>query len=245
MAGKGKGNGDPKKKKTLTATVNALAKIVKKDHQTIARNIDYADFYVDYNAAVNWEQFSYFQFMNPVGWTSTCRRNPATVTSPDCVLKTMDINFSVFNNLSLLYLHFFVALVRPRDVWVPDLIGPNRLRLDVDYTDMGPGHSPSLNPQMFKVVKTWEFNTQTVSAGLENNCVWRARSKKIYLNQRITAKPTTGLPASQQWRDMTDANFNQNEKLYLLTWCNTFQGTPLGPSLPIFGVTAKFVTCSL
>ena len=245
MAGKGKGKGGPPKKKSLTATVNALAKIVKKDHQTIARNLDFADFYVDYNASINWEQFSYFQFMNPSGWSSTCRRNPASATSPDCILKNIEMSFSVTNNLSLLYLHYYIALVRPRDVWVPDLIGPNRLRLDVDYTDMGPGHSPSLNPQMFKILGAWSFNTQTAAAGMDNALVWRGRSKKIYMNQRITAKPTSGLPASQQWRDMNDSNFNQNEKLYLLTWCNTFQGTALGPSLPIMGVTMKFVTTSL
>jgi len=33
--GKGKGSGGPPKKKSLTATVSALAKIVKKDHKMI------------------------------------------------------------------------------------------------------------------------------------------------------------------------------------------------------------------
>lgn len=245
MTGKGKGKGGPPKKKSLTATVSALAKIVKKDHQTIARSIDYADFYVDYAAAINWEQFSYFQFMNPVGWTTTCRRSTSTVTSPDALLKNIELSFNVFNNLSGLYLHYFVALVRPRDVWVPDLIGPNRLRADVDYTDMGPGNNPSLNPQMFKVLSVWSFNTQAAAAGMDYGFVYKARSKKINLNQTLRAKPTNALGASQQWRDMNDSNFNQTEKLYLLTWCNSFQGTPLGPSLPSIGVTMKFVTCNL
>ena len=243
--GKGKGKGGPPKKKSLTATVSALAKMVKKDHKILNSNIDYADFYVDYAAAINWEQFSYFQFMNPVGWTTTCRRNTNTVNSPDAMLKSIELSFNIFNNLSLLYLHFFVALVRPRDVWVPDLVGPNRLRLDVDYTDMGPGNSPSLNPQMFKVLAVWHLNTQTAAAGMDNSLVFKARSKKITLNQLLRAKPTTALGVSQQWRDMNDSNFNQTEKLYLLTWCNTFQGTPLGPSLPSIGTTMKFTTNAL
>lgn len=245
MADKGKGKGGPPKKKSLTATVSALAKIVKKDHQTIIRSIDYADFYVDYAAPINWESFSYFQFMNPSGWTSTCRRNTSSVSSPDCMLKSIQMSFNVTHGSGGLYYHYFIALVRPRDVWVPDLIGPNRLRLDVDYNDMGPGSAPSLNPLMFKVLQTWQFNTQAPAASMSSDLCYKSRSKNIYVNQRIQAKPTTIAGASQNWRDMNDSNFNQTEKLYVLTWVNTFQGTPIGASLPSIGVTMKFITNNL
>ena len=246
MAGKGKGSGGPAKKKSLTATVSALAKIVKKDHSTIAKSIDYADyFYSANNAAVPYELFYGQSILFPVNWTQTCRRSNNTQTSPEATLKNLRLSICCNHGTTIYAITWYVALVRAKKDWIPSTLFGNALRTLVDYSDMGFGNAPVLNYDKFTILKQFKFETNLIGQGNPGHSHVQ-RSCDLKMNYTMRASVQNSTTADANWFTNIDTDFATSDRLYVLTYCNTPAGvnwsSGFGPSM---FTGARFTTSQL
>jgi len=247
MAGKGKGSGGPPKKKSLTATVTALAKIVKKDHKLIKNSIDYTDYlFPETIAIVSYKTWNYASLMQPVVWTSTCRRSNQTSISPETQLKEMHVSICCNHGTSNYETTWFVAVVRAKKDWIPDISNPSQLlRYNVDYSDMGAGNAPILNYDKFTVLKQWITSTNYVSQGEPSQSTKRL-NWKFRLNQTIKASAQTVGASDQNWYSNSEGDFDTSERLYILHYANTPSNASWGVLYnPSITVGVRFTTCSI
>ena len=246
MAGKGKGSGGPAKKKSLTATVSALAKIVKKDHKTITQSLDYSDYlYTANNSAIGFEQFYGQSILFPVNWTATCRRSNAAAVSPEATLKHMDISVCCNHGATLYTVTWYIAVVRAKKDWIPSTLFGNSLRPFVDYSDMGFGNAPILNFDKFTILKTFTFKTNAIGQG-EPSITHQTRTFKTKMNLVLKASAQNTTSGDQNWVTNLDTDFDTSQRLYVLAYCDTpvglQWGTGTGPSMY---TAARFSTCAL
>ena len=245
--GKGKGSGGPPKKKSLTATVSALAKIVKKDHQTIARSLDYADYlYSANNAAMPYEKWYGQSILFPSNWSSTCRRSNLTIISPEAQLKGMTVSVCCNHNSSNLAITWYVAIVRAKIDWIPSTSFGSALRALVDFTDMGFGNAPVLNYDKFTLLKHYSFCTASIGQGAPLAGTAR-RVFKCKLNTLMKAAPDTSSSADQNWLGMNDTEIPTNQRLYVLTYLNCPGGVQWGTANPVPSMytSVRFTTCQV
>lgn len=242
MAGKGKGSGGGPKKKSLTATVSALAKIVKKDHQTIAKHIDYADFRtapVYFNPV--YENFLITPLIDPVNWISTCRRSPATDTSVEAVIKKVQIEVSLrHNNLdtSGSTINWVIICFSGKGDWYPTSSGSS-LRKDIDYGQLGAGCPVVLNNDNIVVHKRWNCRTKARTVGdtvTDSTCY---RSHKMGLNRKLRRTPISSVTSDSNWKKMVVADFNTTEQIYCGVYADTVEGTAWS-AIPLISFTASF-----
>lgn len=224
-----------KKKKGLAATVSALAKIVKQDHKTIAKSLDYADFYYSANnAALPYNQFYGQSILTPQNWTATCRRSNNNLTSPEALLKNMHVSLCCNHGSTLYQVTWYVAVVRAKADWIPSVLFGDYLRALVDYTDMGFGNAPILNFDRFTILKTFSFSSNAIGQGDPTHTHQR-RTANIKTNQLLKASPLSTIAAEQNWVTNLDTDFQTSERLYILTFCNTpiglTWGNGQGPSM--------------
>lgn len=246
-AGKGKGSGGPPKKKSLTATVSALAKIVKKDHQTIARSIDYADYlYSANNAAVPYTAWYGQSILWPANWTTTARRSNITTTSPEVQLKNMTVSVCCNHNSTNYAVTWYVAVVRAKIDWIPSTTFGSALRTLVDFTDMGAGNAPILNYDKFTILQQWSFCTGSIGQGNPLSGTAR-RTKNFKLNTTIKASPENSGTSDQNWFSMNDTDIPTNQRLYILTYVNTPIGLAwaTGNPVPSMYTSVRFTTCQM
>jgi len=247
MSGKGKGSGGPPKKKSLTATVTALAKIVKKDHKMVAKSVDYTDYqFPETIAIVSYKVWGYTSLMQPNLWTSTCRRSNSTTISPETQLKNLTISICCNHGTSNYETSWFVAVVRPKKDWTPDLTSlVPILRGGVDFTDMGAGNAPILNYDKFVVLKSWSVTTNYVSQGEPSQSTKRL-VRNFRLNQTIRGSAQTVGSADQNWLGNTDSDFTNTDKLYVIYYGNTPQNAAWGALYnPSITIGARFTCATL
>ena len=244
MAGKGKGSGGSAKKKSLTATVTALAKIVKKDHKMIAKSIDYSDYlFPGAIAAASYQTWNYLSLMQPIVWIPSLRRSNATAISPEVQLKEMNISICCNHGGSIYEASWFVAVVRAKKDWVPD--ATNVLRPDVDWCNMGPGSAPGLNQDKFVLLKSWSTTTSIQTQGEPSQAtkrlVW-----KFKMNQLIRASAQTVGSSDQNWITNTETDFEPHERLYVIYYANSPINLNWGSGLnPSITVGARFTVCQI
>jgi len=245
--GKGKGSGGPPKKKSLTATVSALAKIVKKDHMAISKSIDYADYiYSANNAALPYEKWYGQSILFPSNWSSTCRRSNQTIISPEAQLKNMTVSICCNHNSTLLSISWYVAIVRAKIDWIPSTSFGSALRALVDFTDMGFGNAPVLNYDKFTILKHYSFVTGQIGLGNPVSATAR-RVFNCKLNTVLKAAPETASTADQNWLGMNDTDIPTNQRLYVLTFVNAAGGVAWGTANPVPSMytSVRFTTCQL
>jgi len=210
------------KKQSLTAKVNALVKLVKKDHKMIRKSIDYTDYlYPETIAIVSYRTWNYISCLNPNIWTSTCRRANSVSISPETQLKEMTVSFCCNHGTSTYETTWYVAVVRAKNDWVPNTAYPSVLLRDlVDFTDMGAGSAPILNYDKFTILKDWTMSTNLISQGQPSQSTQR-RTHTFKLNQTLRGSAQTNTSADQNWLGNTEADFDTSERLYVIHYANT------------------------
>ena len=240
--GKGKGSGGAPKKKSLTATVTALAKIVKKDHQTIAKHIDYADFRTA-PAYLNpiYENFLITTLIDPINWISTCRRSPATDTSVEAVIKNFQVEVNMRHNpldTSGSTINWTIVVFSGKGDWYPTSAGSS-LRKDIDYGQMGAGCPVVLNYDNITVHKRWSCRTKARTVGDSVTDGTVTRSHKMSMNRKLRRTPISSVTSDSNWKKMGVADFNTTEQIYCGVYVDTVEATAWS-AIPVFSATAKF-----
>ena len=246
-SGKGKGNGGPPKKKSLTATVSALAKIVKKDHKLIKNSIDYTDFlFPESIAIVSYRTWNYNSLIQPVNWSFTCRRSNVVSTTPETQLKEVHVSICCNHGTSNYETAWFVAVVRAKKDWTPDTANPSTLlRTNIDWSDMGAGNAPVLNADKFVILKQWSVTTNYFSQGEPSQSTKRL-NWKFRMNQTLRASPQTSSNADQNWLTSTETDYETSDRLYILHYANTPSNASWGVLYnPSITVGVRFTTCTM
>lgn len=244
MAGK-KYSGPPKKK-SLTSTVQALAKIVKKDHQQITRSIDYADFrtaplYVNpvYQVAVC------APLIDPVNWISTCRRSQASTTSVEAIIKKMCLEVGIRHNVldtSGVTMVWNVIIFHGKGDWYPTT--SLNLRPDIDYAQMGVGLPLGFNEDNITILKRWTCRTRAKTTGAPLGDSVCYRTFHLKMNKKIKRTPIQVPATESSWLKMTQVDFTPPEQIYCGIYCDTPEGTNWNqPSVCSF--TANFTVTML
>ena len=242
--------GNAKRATTLQSQLDALKKVVKKDHQTIAKNIDWSDWYLpDWTLpAEAYDVFNASSLISPSQLVSTRRVSNMNTMENDAILKSITISIFYLHGASQSYISNNFYLVRPKDNWEPfySAVSYNKLRYNLDYTPMGPGNEPALNSDRFTILKKISFTSCPFITGADVKTDATKRIKwTIALNQKIMATPANTATSAQAWRTKTAGDFAHHDRLYLLWHCDSPSTTNWLTANPYARVGVTMTTCTL
>lgn len=238
-----------KKPVSLQKQVDALKKVVKKDHTVIAKSLDYADFTTT-TLYLNplYQNFAIVSLIDPINWTETRRRSTATNTSVEALLKNFQLELGLRHNpldTSGVTINWTLVCFSGKGDWYPTGSGSS-LRKDIDYTMMGVGCPVMFNTDNIIVHKRWTCRTKTRSGGddiVESTCF---RSHKMGMNRKLKRTPVQSATTESNWKKLTAIDFNPMEQIYFGVYCDTCEGIPWSVAMPqVISVTAGFTVVTL
>ena len=230
--------------KSLESQVATLSKIVKKDHQTINRALDHADFYYPTVSTVpTIRVWNLVQLLQPVLWSPTLRRSNQSDTAVDATITKLNLELMVTHGLAdVTTINWTFVLFKSKGDWIP--AGGPSLRADLDWRDMGSANNVLLNEDFFKVIKRWNIRTKARSVGDMEFTSTPKRSFSMPMSFPLKRVPTTTTLGDTTWKTMTDSDFTRPEKIYFAWYFDTIgsQAVTVNPSITAgFKFTVKML----
>lgn len=224
--------------RSLRQQVATLSKIVKQDHTTIIKSLDYADFlYPAVSTVPVRDVWNHVQLMQPVLWSPTLRRSNLSDTAVEATIVSVNIELLVIHGAAdVCTTNWTFVLFRAKGDWIP---GSPSLRPALDFVDMGSGNNPALNQDFFKVLKRFDFRTKARSVGDMEHTSTPKRSLYLKMNYPLKRVPTTTALGDTTWKNMTDSDFTRPDKLYFAWYCNNL-GSQAFTVSPALTFTTKF-----
>ena len=226
-SGKGKGSFGKRGVKSLQQQVATLQKIVKSDHKTLTKSLEYADFYMTttyinptYNTVWNM-----VKFMDPLNWIASRRASGHTATSAEATLHNLTIHIGARHSpldTSGVTINYNIIICSGKGDWLPS--ASTGLRDNIDYTRCGAGLPYVYNQNNLKILKKLNLRTKQRTTGDMINSSTHMRTVSLNMKKLLKGNPVTTTAADNNWKRMVATDFEPDDQIFFFVNVDTCEG---------------------
>lgn len=200
-----------------------IAKLSLRNKRILDSQRTYADwFYGLQTDALEISKFKAFSIISPTNWTSTMREDLNVDDANNTWLRNVNISFacqSPTNTARMDWTLYLVTLRYHASDWTP--VSPttslDNLRGGLDYTYVGRGNAPVLNPQTFRLHAKRHFTTYPPALG-EPSTLMQSGHMNKRLGFQLAQIHLQSNPGGLRWVNMIDDDVLPMNRYYVLIY---------------------------